>query len=80
MRGGKLIAALATFLGVCAFTNRASACYDPSLGRWLQQDPLGYVDSTNLYEYDMSRPVTMSDPFGTGSQFDFRTYATCFTA
>ena len=38
--------------------------YHPNLGRWLQRDPLGYVDSMSLYEYCASRPLSCADPFG----------------
>jgi RHS repeat-associated protein len=38
--------------------------YSPALGRWLERDPVGYVDSTDLYECDLSNPVDLVDPFG----------------
>jgi RHS repeat-associated protein len=38
--------------------------YSPTLGRWLQQDPAGYVDSMNLYALEKSNPVTATDPQG----------------
>jgi len=38
--------------------------YSPELGRFLQQDPLGYVDGMNLYEYVQSNPVNNVDPLG----------------
>ena len=38
--------------------------YDPTLARWMQKDPLGYVDGMNVYEYGMSRPATAVDPSG----------------
>ena len=38
--------------------------YDYYTGRWLQQDPLGYVDGLNLYEYVKSNPSTGLDPMG----------------
>ena len=38
--------------------------YSPRLGRWLQRDPLGYVDGVNMYEYVASRPLGMVDPTG----------------
>lgn len=43
--------------------NRARQ-YSPMHGRWLQRDPLIYVDGMNLYEYVASRPSTRSDPTG----------------
>ena len=38
--------------------------YSPNLGRWLQRDPLGYVDGANLYEYVGSSPLSWIDPEG----------------
>jgi RHS repeat-associated protein len=38
--------------------------YNPTLGRFLQRDPLDYIDSMNLYEYVASRPTVATDPFG----------------
>jgi hypothetical protein len=37
----------------------------PTLGRWLQRDPAGYVDGMNVYEYCRSRPADCLDPRGT---------------
>ena len=39
--------------------------YDPQLGRFLQPDPLDYVDGFNLYEYAITNPVRYNDPEGT---------------
>ncbi|MCU0880870.1 MAG: RHS repeat-associated core domain-containing protein, partial [Pirellulaceae bacterium] len=38
--------------------------YHAGLGRWLQHDPLGDVDSPNLYEYVASNPLGNVDPTG----------------
>ena len=38
--------------------------YSYDLGRWLNPDPAGYVDGTNLYEYARSRPTMLPDPNG----------------
>lgn len=38
--------------------------YDPLLGRFLQPDPIGYIDGLNLYEYAHSSPGNIIDPFG----------------
>lgn len=35
-----------------------------TLGRWLQRDPMGYLDGMSLYEYVRSGPVNRLDPMG----------------
>ncbi len=39
--------------------------YHPRLGRFVQRDPLGYVDGMGLYEYIGSNPTLGVDPAGT---------------
>jgi RHS repeat-associated protein len=43
------------------FRNRA---YDPTMGRFLQTDPMGYHDSMNLYQGFNMNPLNFADPFG----------------
>ncbi|MBL8537378.1 MAG: hypothetical protein JNM59_08230 [Hyphomonadaceae bacterium] len=38
--------------------------YDPTLGRFLQTDPVGYDQNLNLYTYVMNDPLTFADPTG----------------
>ena len=38
--------------------------YHPALGRFMQHDPLGYVDGMSMYEYALSDPGYWVDPFG----------------
>src|SRR5262249_61034236 len=38
--------------------------YDSVKGRFLQRDPLGYIDGMNLYEYVKDSPTTRVDPEG----------------
>lgn len=51
--------------------------YDPGTGSFLTPDPLGYIDSSNLYAFAGGDPVNFSDPtgeclgFGDGTCADF---------
>lgn len=38
--------------------------YDPELGRWLSEDPIGLNDGPNLYAYVSGRPINRDDPLG----------------
>jgi RHS repeat-associated protein len=38
--------------------------YSPTLGRWLERDPAGYVDGMGLYEHVRGGPVAAVDPWG----------------
>jgi len=38
--------------------------YDPQLGRFITQDPIGHIGGTNLYTYVGNNPVSYSDPLG----------------
>lgn len=46
--------------------NRARMLH-PGVGRFMQNDPLGFVDTVNLYSYNRNDPITRSDPNGTKS-------------
>lgn len=45
------------------YYNRARY-YSPSLGRFLNADPIGYGDGLNMYAYAGNDPVNSSDPSG----------------
>ena len=38
--------------------------YHPTLGRWVQKDPIGYYDSMNPFEYVVGNPIAYRDPSG----------------
>ncbi|HEY4319700.1 MAG TPA: RHS repeat-associated core domain-containing protein [Gemmatimonadales bacterium] len=46
---------------ISTFRNRQ---YDPSTGKWLQEDPIGTAGGVNLYQYNGNDPNSFSDPFG----------------
>ena len=42
--------------------------YSPSLGRWISQDPAGYVNGANAYQFVVGDPIGWVDPSGGGWQ------------
>jgi RHS repeat-associated protein len=48
-------------IGMASYKNRI---YSPTLGRFLQADPIGYGDGPNWYAYAHNDPVNGSDPLG----------------
>ena len=52
--------------GLYYFRNRDMS---PTLGRFMQRDPVGYVDGMSLYEFISCLPVTLVDPMGYEADF-----------
>jgi RHS repeat-associated protein len=44
--------------------NARNRWYDPSTGTFLSPDPMGYVDSSNLYAFAGGDPINRRDPMG----------------
>jgi RHS repeat-associated protein len=44
--------------------NNRSRTYDPSSGRFLQEDHLGFSGGTNLFNYSEENPINNTDPMG----------------
>jgi uncharacterized protein RhaS with RHS repeats len=39
--------------------------YDPKIGRWISEDPLGFAaEDPNLYRYVLNNPTDLTDPSG----------------
>jgi RHS repeat-associated protein len=50
-----------TFLGASHYRARY---YDPTAGRFLSEDPLGFGTGINYYRYVRNKPVNLADPTG----------------
>jgi RHS repeat-associated protein len=50
--------------GVRKLYPNQSRIYSCTLGRWGAEDPAGYVDGNNLYQFVQSQPTDMTDPDG----------------
>ena len=48
--------------------------YSPTIGRWMERDPIGYDDGMNPYQFVGSNPVNKVDPLGL-SELDASEYA-----
>ena len=53
-----------TWISELGLYNYKARLYSPTLGRFLQSDPLGSGGGMNLYEYVGGDPINFRDPFG----------------
>jgi hypothetical protein len=72
MKCSVLLIALVALAGVLPTADRASAYYNPGLGRFMQRDPLGYVDGLSLYQYEQANTIRFLDAAGYDAQEDCR--------
>lgn len=54
--------------------------YDPSIGRWITPDPLGFIDGPNRYCFVHNNPIAWQDHYGLFSLSDaWNSFTTSFT-
>jgi len=72
---GKLTASTGTIANPFQYTGREfdpetglryyrARYYDPSVGRFLSEDPIGFRTGLNFYAYTRNNPALLADPFG----------------
>jgi uncharacterized protein RhaS with RHS repeats len=79
MKTKRLIAVLLGLASLALFAADASAYYHPTVGRWIQRDPIGYGGGANVYGYAGGQPMGRTDASGLYGK-DVHYYATLKSA
>lgn len=48
--------------------------YDPSTGRFVSEDPIGFISSANFYDYVDNNPIDLADPIGNDPCLDINKF------
>lgn len=43
---------------------RCARYYDPTIGRFISEDPIGFIGGGNFYRYSLNDPINLRDPMG----------------
>jgi RHS repeat-associated protein len=66
--GNRLLIAGEPYLSGFDLHRFGQRMYLPEMGRFLSQDPFGFIDGSNRYTYGRANPIQYLDPSGTSSQ------------
>lgn len=64
MTSNRRLPVLFSILIALGLTSTSAAHYRPSVGRWLERDPMQYRDGMDVYQSMSSRPTQVVDAFG----------------
>lgn len=67
MSRSNLLVAILVTVATLSLAPSAAAHYNPTKGRWIERDPVGYRDSPSLYQALKSQPLRRIDPTGLAS-------------
>ena len=64
LHGGSGISPLGAGDSVTGLYYERARWYSPSMGTWISQDPAGYINGADTYQFVGDRPVGLVDPWG----------------